>query len=89
MIGQFSSEKKVGENLRARQIVDEILRFGVNDRIIKMIIVSLAMNLESNDEMKNIVNLIRSLDSDLFLIDNVEEIDHSENTGETNGKIIT
>jgi hypothetical protein len=67
--GELQSERIAKENMKAREIVNEILNVGVNDRIIKMVIYSLAMNLESIDDMQNITSFIRELDDKLFLID--------------------
>lgn len=71
--GELQSERIAKENTKAREIVNEILNVGVNDRIIKMVIYSLAMNLESIDDMQNITSFIRELDDKLFLIDQSQE----------------
>lgn len=71
--GELQSERLAKENTKAREIVNEILNVGVNDRIIKMVIYSLAMNLESIDDMQNITSFIRELDDQLFLIDQSQE----------------
>lgn len=71
--GELQSERLAKENTKAREIVNEILNVGVNDRIIKMVIYSLAMNLESIDDMQNITSFIRELDDKLFLIDQTHE----------------
>jgi hypothetical protein len=78
-IGEFQSEKDVKENLISRDIVQEVLRFGVNDRMILMIIHQLAMNLESNENMRIITETIRELNSNTFLIDRAEEQETEEN----------
>jgi len=78
-IGEFQSEKDVKENKMSRDIVQEILRFGVNDRMILLIIHQLAMNLESNENMRIITETIRELNSNTFLIDRAEEQETEEN----------
>jgi hypothetical protein len=78
-IGEFQSEKDVKENQMSRDIVKEILRFGVNDRMILLIIHQLAMNLESNENMRIVTETIRELNSNTFLIDRAEEQEMEEN----------
>lgn len=73
-IGEFRAERDARQNLKARQIVSEILNFGVNDRMILLIIDCLAMNLERVEHMKAISNCIRNLDdAEISLLDRVEE----------------
>ncbi len=49
--------KLLNDRKRAREIVDEILNFGVNDDQIHHIIFLLALNLENNQEMKELTSL--------------------------------
>lgn len=72
-IGELESEKHAKENEASRQIVREILNFGVNDRMILMIIHSLALNLESVENMQTLTETVRCLNSDTFLIDRSED----------------
>lgn len=72
-IGTLESEKHAAENLTSRQIVQEVLKFGVNDRMILLIIHGLAMNLECVEDMQIITETIRCLKSDVFLIDRSED----------------
>jgi hypothetical protein len=77
-IGEFQSEKDVKENAISRDIVKEILQFGVNDRMILMIIHQLAMNLESIENMKEITTCVRELNTNTFLVDRADEDTQSE-----------
>lgn len=74
MIGEFGVEKDARENQKSREIVSEIMNFGVNDRMILVIITSLAMNLERVEHMKEITKCVRNLEeSSAFIIDRLEE----------------
>ncbi len=83
-LGEFKSERDVKENQLSRDIVKEILNFGVNDRMILLIIHQLALNLESIENMKILTQTIRDLNSDTFIIDRAEE----ENLQEENNNLI-
>jgi len=71
---EFMTERMAFENTRARGIVREILNFGVNDRMILIIISSLAANLERVEHMKMITKCVREFESsETFLLDKIEE----------------
>jgi hypothetical protein len=72
-IGEFASERDAKENLTARQIVKEVLNFGVNDRMILMIIHQLALNLENVEHMKTVARAVTNLQSNVFLIDRTDD----------------
>lgn len=57
-IGKTEYEIWANKSETARKIVNEIIRFGVDDGQILQIIKLLALNLESNDNMREITNLI-------------------------------
>ena len=72
-IGKFTSESLAEENLVARQIVNEITKFGVNDRQILLIINTLALNLENVEHMKSITSVVDKLkDSNMSIIDKID-----------------
>jgi len=50
-VGQTETEKWAQETLKSRQIVSEILKFGVNQRQILNIIKLLAMELEDREAL--------------------------------------
>jgi hypothetical protein len=72
-IGEFSSERDAKENLTARQIVQEVLNFGVNDRMILLIIHQLALNLENVEHMKAVARAVAGLQSNVFLMDRTDD----------------
>lgn len=62
MSRDIAEEKRLAdERAQSREIVNEILRFGVADRQLYQIINLLAMNLESYDAMCRITALVDSL----------------------------
>lgn len=71
--GEFNSEKLAKESQIARDIVKEITQFGVNDRMILLIMHGLAMNFESHETMQAMTSFIRELRNDVFLVDKSEE----------------
>jgi hypothetical protein len=58
-IGQTDTEKWAKESLINRQIVDQILKFGVNQRQILNIINLLAMELENREALLAIVSAVK------------------------------
>lgn len=73
-VGEFRAERDAQQNFKARQIVSEIMNFGVNDRMILLIIDCLAMNLESVEHMKALSICVRSLENaDVSLLNRVDE----------------
>ena len=59
--GKTDDEKQVEEMLRSREIVSEIVNFGVTDDQKIQIIKLLALELESNDNMKTIVKTVSQI----------------------------
>lgn len=73
-IGEFKVERDAKQNLLCRQIVHEIMNFGVNDRMILKIIATLAMNIENVEHMKAITHFLQNLkDADITLINRIED----------------
>lgn len=70
--GQFESELTASQNLKVREIVNEIINFGVNDDMIVMLIYLLGMNVENNDLMQQITTFARNLNTKSFIIDRAE-----------------
>lgn len=54
------AQEDIIANAAAREIVHEIMNFGVNQQQIKQIINLLALELEDNNLMRSIVGLIKS-----------------------------
>ena len=52
-------QKIATDKSRAREVVNEILNFGVNDQQIVHIMFLLALNLESNEKMKDITSFLK------------------------------
>lgn len=63
LLGSLPSENRAKENAACREIVSEIVRYGVNDRQILFIIRTLAHELEDMDECREIVGCVDSLQS--------------------------
>jgi hypothetical protein len=58
------NEKDLSENFVSRQIVQEVLNFGVSQNQIKQVIHLLAMELESRSHMLTIIEAVEKCDSD-------------------------
>lgn len=67
LFGSLQSEKVAEENIACRRIVDEILRFGVNQRQLKYIIYTLAMNVENVEVMQELSIAIKEICPEIFL----------------------
>ena len=68
LFGEIDSDKLAAENLSCRQIVSEIMNFGVTQRQIWYIMYLLSLNLEDVDEMREAVGFIKEFKGDaLFL----------------------
>jgi len=59
-VGKSETEKKAEELLKCRQIVTEVLRFGVSQDQIMQIINLLALELENNAAMIDIVAAVKA-----------------------------
>lgn len=68
----FGVEKDARDAEKAREIVQEILEFGVTQSQILIIINQLALNLENVNHMKQLTQTVRNLDSSAFIIDRAE-----------------
>jgi archaellum biogenesis ATPase FlaH len=72
--GLLQSEKFAQEAQVAREIVKEIMNFGVSQKQMMIIIHSLIMNLENIEHVQTLSSVIRELSDDTYLIDNkIEE----------------
>ena len=68
LYGELSSEKLAEESLQARQIVSEIMNFGVTQRQIWLIMYNLALELENVEDMQEAAAFIKQYKgSELFL----------------------
>lgn len=66
--GELETEKIAKDNTVARRIVTEINQFGISERQRLLIIYTLALELESVDDMKSITSFIREhKGSDIFV----------------------
>ena len=61
MYGKTKEDVKAEKSLRCRQIVSEIMNFGVDESQKLQIIKLMAMELENNHSMKKIVNTISEI----------------------------
>lgn len=68
-IGKFQSELSAEQNFKVREIVKEIVNFGVNDRMIVLLMYLLSLNIEDNELMKQVSLFLRDVKDDVFLID--------------------
>ncbi len=71
--GKTKEEKKAEKSLKCREIVTEIVRFGVDESQKLQIIKLLALELENNKNMKKIVNTISKIAEN--------DLDSNENSG--------
>ena len=71
--GKTSEEMKAEKSLQCRQIVSEIKKFGVSELQKIQIIKLLALELDSNSNMKKIVSTV----SEIVENNNIEEKEHS------------
>ena len=55
----------VGDRERSRQIVQEILNFGVNEQQKLHVMFLLALNLEDNNKMKEISNFLKKYEQNI------------------------
>ena len=74
----------VNDRSRAREIVNEIINFGVNDNQIIHVMFLLALNLEDNEKMKEIVNHLKKFNENI----NTENREDNIVGVSTNNKII-
>ena len=74
----------ITDRSRAREIVSEIIRYGVNDAQIIHIMNLLALNLEDNKKMKEIVSELKKFDESI----NTEDSEGSIISVNTNNKVI-
>jgi len=65
--GQLNSEKLALENQKCRQIVNEILDFGVNQRQLMMIIYLLSLNVENIETAQELSTVIKELSPEIFV----------------------
>ena len=59
--GKTEEELKAEKSLKCREIVSEIIRFGVGEDQKLQIIKLLSLELESNSDMKKIVNIVNEI----------------------------
>lgn len=57
--GESKEELDIKDKIKAREITQTIIEYGVNQQQIKQIIYLLALNLENNDLMKSIASIIK------------------------------
>ena len=73
MYGKLSSEKFSEENEQCREILGEIVNFGVSDRQKLFIIYLLALELEDVEKMQNIASFMKEFyGSEIFLTEHYE-----------------
>tara|TARA_Y100001970_G_scaffold287106_1_gene410933 strand:+ start:3152 stop:3388 length:237 start_codon:yes stop_codon:yes gene_type:complete len=60
IFGKSNEEISVEDNAKAREIVQVVLEYGINQQQILQMIFLLALELENNIQMKEITNLIKT-----------------------------
>jgi hypothetical protein len=78
--GQLTSEKLANDNLICHKIVSEILNFGIDQRQLKLIIYSLALNIENIEQAQELSGVIKELCPDISI--------SNLSSGDSNGSII-
>jgi hypothetical protein len=69
LYGKLQSDRVADENLICRQMVREIMNFGITQRQTLMVMYLLAMELENVEQMKELTAAIRDVGGEeLFLI---------------------
>lgn len=81
IFGQLNSEKAAIENEQCRQIVNEVLNFGVSQRQLMNIIYLLSLNIENVEVMQELSAAVKTLTPYIF----VSSL--NEDSEEQNGKI--
>lgn len=61
LYGTISGEKRVQESIKAREITQEILKFGVSQYQITKIIYLLALELEDRETLDGVVEVVKPL----------------------------
>lgn len=61
LYGKISGEENVLESIKSREIVQEILRFGVNQNQILKIIYFLCLELEDRETLESLSDIIRPI----------------------------
>lgn len=64
----LASEKIAEENQACRNIIKQIMDYGVNQRQVMMLIYLLGMELESVDQMRSVTSLVKELQSSILLM---------------------
>lgn len=67
LFGQLPSDKVAEENQACRQIVREILNFGVNDRQLINIIYLLSLQVENIEVMQALTAAVKEISPESFL----------------------
>lgn len=70
--GTLRSEKRASENAACREIVRQVLDYGVSQHQLLMLVYLFASNLEDIEKMQRITSLARELGAGTF-ITNVDE----------------
>jgi hypothetical protein len=73
LYGEFQSEKLANESQIARQIVKEINNFGINERQRWLIIHSLALELENQEDMRELIGFIKESKGDSLFLSTIKE----------------
>jgi hypothetical protein len=74
MYGKLDSERIADENKTCRQIVSEIMNFGVTQRQIWYIIYLLGMHLDDVDEMREVAGFVKETKGDELFLSSIENV---------------
>jgi hypothetical protein len=61
LYGEIHEENKILESIKSREIVQEILKFGVNQNQILKIIYFLCLELEDRQTLENLSDILRPM----------------------------
>jgi hypothetical protein len=73
-VGQTPSEKLAADNEVCRQIVKEISNFGVSQRQLKLLIYTLALELENVEQMRVIAGVVKDTCGNEIFITNLDDV---------------
>lgn len=76
--GKLNSEEEAEEILVARNIVKEIVKYGVNEKQKLNVIRFLSMELENSEHMSQLVETIKKLNQKTLIVDSVNDNDDEE-----------
>lgn len=68
--GSLESERLAEENLHCREIIKEVMSFGVSQRQIYFLISLLGLELENIEHMRDVTTLVKEMRENIGLVEN-------------------